>query len=94
MPEVLAISLLKLKKTYTVCPSITFALSMEKMNTTDIKDEYGGMPPQIVTALKKKKELRNKIINRMPEGKQVNTEQIINIGRFGEHQIIFTTQKK
>lgn len=33
-------------------------------------------------------------MNRIQEGKQVNTEQIINIVKFGENQIILNTQKK
>lgn len=38
-------------KTYIVCPSTTtFTLSVEKMNTTDVKDKHDGMLSQIGTA--------------------------------------------
>lgn len=67
-----------------MCPSTTtFTLSVEKMSTMDIKDKHDGMLPQIVTAFKKM-ELRNKNMTRIQEGKQVNTEQIINISRSGK----------
>lgn len=36
-----------------MCPSTTFTLSIEKVNTTDIKDKYDGMLSQIVAVLKK-----------------------------------------
>lgn len=64
-----------------MCPSTTFTLSIEKVNTTDIKDKYDGMLSQIVAALKKRS-LRNKNVNRIQEGKQVNAEQKIIISRF------------
>lgn len=64
-----------------MCPSTTFTLSIEKVNTTDIKDKYDGMLSQIAAALKKRS-LRNKNVNRIQEGKQVNAEQKIIISRF------------
>lgn len=61
---------------------------MEKVNTRDIMDKHDGMPSQTVTAFKKGE---IKSMDRIQEAKQVNAEQIINVARFGEYQIILTS---
>lgn len=64
---------------------------MEEINT-NIMDKYYRMLSQIVTALKKRGwEIKTCI--ELKNENQVNIVQIINVARFGEHQITLSTWK-